>query len=115
MAAVGGPSTARKFRRAVSLSGLVFLALLYAFFGLNALGHHFPQGALAILGAATLGWGSARFVKGAPAAKVICLGTVPIALLHATVTVVDSREPIGYLLASLPVPGVAGAIWRVHR
>ena len=103
-----------RFLRAAGFTGLVFLALFYLQFGLQALAHHLPQGALAVLGAVALAWGSARFVKRAPAAKSICLGTMPIALLHVVVTISDPGE-LGYLLGSLPVPVVAGSVWVAHR
>lgn len=114
MAAVGEPGPARKFLRAAGFTGLVFLALFYLQFGLQALPHYPPQGALALLGAAALGWGSARLLKAAPAAKVTFLGTVPIALLHAIATILDPGELL-FLLASLPVPVVAGPVWIAHR
>lgn len=100
--------------RAAGIIGLVILALFYVFFGLNALVHHAGQGASAFLGGVALGWGSARFVMRAPAAKVICLGTMPLAVVHLLLTIGDPGE-LGYLLASLPVPVVAGAIWIAHR
>ena len=112
--AMKDPSRALLFLRVAGFVGLVFLALFYLFFGLNALVHHAGQSALAFLGGAALGWGSARFIMRAPAAKVICLGTMPIALLHLFLTIADPGE-LGFLLASLPVPVVAGAIWVEHR
>ena len=102
------------FLRAAGFIVLVFLALFYLFFGLNALVHHVGQGAFAFLGGAALGWGSTRFIMRAPAAKVICLGTMPIAILHLILTIGDPGE-LGFLLVSLPVPVVAGAIWVTHR
>jgi len=56
------PSRAWMFLRAAGFIGLIFLALLYLFFGLNALVHHAGQSAFAFLGGAALGWGSARFM-----------------------------------------------------
>lgn len=87
---------------------LVVAALFYLQFGLQALVHYLPQGALSLVGAATLGWGAALRMRWKPASSVVLVGTFPILALHAALTLIDPGE-MPFLIGSIPVP-VAAAI-----
>lgn len=93
---------------------LVVLALFYLQFGLQALVHFGPQGALALVGGAALAWAAVRKIRGGAAALVVLVGTVPVLGLHAGMTVMEPGE-LPFLVGSLPVPLVAGLAWLLGR
>lgn len=91
---------------------LVLLGLFYLQFGLQALFHSPPQGALTLVGALALGWGAVQAFRKLPASAKVFLGTLPILVLHAVLTLIDPGE-LPFLIGSAPVPLVAGSIWLI--
>lgn len=89
-------------------------ALFYLRFGLQALAHFLPQGALSLVGAIALGWGALRISRREPASVIVLSGTVPVLLLHAVMTFQDAGE-LPFLIGSAPVPVLAGALWLASR
>ena len=107
----------RRASRPVQIAGLILLvasALYYLQFGLQALIHFLPQGTMALVGALALGWGAVRIFRRRPSSAIAFLGTIPLLLLHAVMTLVEPGE-LPFLIGSIPVPLVAGAAWLVGR
>ncbi len=103
-----------RMRRIAIVITLVLLGLFYLQFGLQALFHSPPQGILSLVGCVALFLGAVRVFRRRPAAAIVFLGNVPIVLFHAVYTLVDPGE-LPFLIASLPVPLAAGAMWLVGR
>jgi hypothetical protein len=101
-------------RRLAAVAVLVLGCLYYLQFGLQALVHHLPQGILALVGAIALGWGAVRSARGQQAASVVFLGTVPVLVLHAAMTLEDRGE-LPFLIGSVPAPAVAAIAWVLRR
>lgn len=85
---------------------LLFASLYYLQFGLQALVHFLPQGILALVGAISLGWGAVRTLRSKPAALLVLIGTSPILILHAVLTLMDPGE-LPFLIGSIPAPLIA--------
>ena len=81
-------------------------ALFYLQFGLQALVHYLPQGALSLVGAGALGWGAVHRMRARPASAVVLAGTLPILVLHGAMTLDDPGE-MPFLIGSIPVPAAA--------
>lgn len=99
--------------RAAIMVVLVAASLYYLQFGLQALAHHVLQGALALVGAAALGWGVVRCARREPAAPVVFLGTLPVLVFHAVLTIEDPGE-MPFLVGSIPAPLIAGIAWLLR-
>ncbi|MGH9195085.1 MAG: hypothetical protein ACRD1T_05015, partial [Acidimicrobiia bacterium] len=97
----------KRLFRLASLVLLAFLALFYLQFGLQALSQFLPQGIATLVGAVGLGWGAVLTIRRRAASAVVLLGTLPVLILHAVMTLIDRRE-LAFLIGSLPVPVVAG-------
>jgi hypothetical protein len=91
---------------------LVAIALFYLQFGLQALTQFLPQGALALVGAIALGRGAVRSYRGHSVLAIVFIGTVPLLLLHAVMTLLEPGE-LPFLIGSAPVPVLAGAVWLI--
>jgi hypothetical protein len=104
----------RAFVRFAGALLLALAALFYLQFGLQALVNFVPQGVLALLGAFALGRGAYLRLRGERVAFVVFLGTVPLLLLHAVMTLIESGE-LPFLIGSAPVPVVAGVVWLKQR
>ena len=104
----------RSMFRIASIIALALLALFYLQFGIQALFQYPPQGILSLVGCVALFWGAVRTFRRRPAAAIVFMGTVPILLLHAVLTLVEPGE-LPFLIGSLPVPLAAGAMWLVGR
>jgi hypothetical protein len=106
--------SSERARRLAAVAVLVFGCLFYLQFGLQALVHHLPQGILALVGAIALGWGAVRSGRGQQAAPVVFLGTVPVLILHAAMTLEDPGE-LPFLIGSIPASALAGITWMLRR
>jgi hypothetical protein len=104
----------RRIARAAGFIALVVFGLFYLQFGLQALVNYVPQGLLALVGGVALVWGGARLLRRSPVSSFVFLGTVPIALLHGLMTLIDVGE-LPFLIGSAPVPIFAAAAWMVGR
>ncbi len=107
-------NVSRSMFRIASVIALALLALFYLQFGIQALFQYPPQGILSLVGCVALFWGAVRTFRRRPAAAIVFMGTVPILLLHAVLTLVEPGE-LPFLIGSLPVPLAAGAMWLVGR
>jgi hypothetical protein len=114
VSAYAPPMRSRRTRRLAAVAVLVLGCLFYLQFGLQALAHHLPQGILALVGATALGWGAVRSGRGRQAASVVFLGTVPVLVLHAAVTLEDPGE-LPFFIGSVPAPTVAAIAWGLRR
>jgi hypothetical protein len=114
VAATEKRAMSRGIFRIATVIVLVLLGLFYLQFGLQALIHFLPQGVLSVVGGLALGWGAVLTFRRHPASAKVFLGTVPILLLHAVMTVVDPSE-LPFLIGSAPIPLVAGFIWFIRR
>jgi hypothetical protein len=103
-----------RWQRWLTVVLLVAATLFYLQFGLQALAHYIPQGTLSLLGAAGLGWGVVRRLRGRPWAVVVLACTAPILVLHAAMTLDDSGE-MPFLIGSIPVPAAALVATRSAR
>jgi hypothetical protein len=106
--------SAGRARRLAAVALLVLGCLFYLQFGLQALVHHLPQGILALVGAIALGWGAVRAGRGREAASVVFLGTVPVLVLHAAMTLEDPGE-LPFFIGSIPAPALAAIAWVLRR
>jgi hypothetical protein len=86
---------------------LVAIALFYLQFGLQALTQF-----LALVGAIALGRGAVRSYRGHSVLAIVFIGTVPLLLLHAVMTLLEPGE-LPFLIGSAPVPVLAGAVWLI--
>ncbi len=88
----------------------ILAALFYLQFGLQALVHFLPQGILALVGAFALGRAALLSVHRRPVSALVFVGTIPLLVLHAGLTLLDAGE-LPFLIGSAPIPVVAGAAW----
>jgi hypothetical protein len=93
----------RRVARATGFVALVVFGLFYLQFGLQALVNYVPQGLFALVGGVALVWGGARLLRRSPVPGLVFLGTVPVALLHGLMTLIDAGE-LPFLIGSAPVP-----------
>lgn len=100
--------------RAATVIVLALACLFYLQFGLQALAHHLGQGVLSLVGAFALGFGTVRHARARPAAPVVFLGTLPVLMLHAVMTLEDPGE-LPFLVGSVPAPFIAGVAWLSDR
>lgn len=88
---------------------VIFAALFYLQFGLQAWVHHRLQAGSVLVGALVLGWAAQRRITHRPAAAVALLGGLPALIVHAGMTIQDRNEA-NFLAGSVPVPLVAAII-----
>lgn len=100
--------------RAVVIVALTLAALFYIQFGLQALAHYVPQGALALVGGAALIAGIVRRVRRHSAAGIALAGTLPVLALHLWMTLEDPGE-LPFLIGSIPVPMIAAVAFLLSR
>lgn len=67
-------------------------ALFYLQFGLQALVHFLPQGILALVGAFALGRAALLSARRRPVSALVFVGTIPLLVLHAVLTLIDPGE-----------------------
>ena len=85
-------------------------ALFHLQFGLQALVHYLPQGVLTLVGAFALSRAALLCLRRRPVSAVVFLGTIPILVLHAVMTLMEPGE-LPFLIGSTPIPVVAGVAW----
>ncbi len=109
--------TRRSVSVVVRIGTLILLTaatLFYLQFGLQALWQSVPQGILTLVGTVALAWGVILTFKRRPASGIVFLGTIPLLIFHAVLTLIDPGE-LPFLIGSIPVPLLAGLAWLVTR